>query len=76
MPRQIKSLSFSFVRMLTLLFAVVVYRYDEECSEAVPNCLKLKSVSNFVIITRWSVPPGGGTITRWSVYPEEKIICC
>ena len=61
MPRQMKSLSFSFVSLLTLPCAVVVlllfllYRYDEECSEAVPNYLKLKSVSIFVAITEWSV---------------------
>ena len=58
MPRQMKSLSFSFVSLLTLLFllSLLLYRYDEECSEAVPNYLRVKSVSNFVTITRWSVP--------------------
>ena len=56
--RQMKSLSFSFVSLLTLLFllSLLLYRYDEECSEAVPNYLRVKSVSNFVTITRWSVP--------------------
>ena len=71
MPRQMKSLSFSFVSLLTLLFllSLLLYRYDEECSEAVPNYLRVKTVSNFVTITRWSVPrKNRNTVSRRKNY--------
>ena len=71
MPRQMKSLFFSFVSLLTLLFllSLLLYRYAEECSEAVPNYLRVKSVSNFVTITRWSVPrKNRNTLSRTNNY--------
>ena len=71
MPRQMKSLSFSFVSLLTLLFLLwlLLYRYDEECNEAVPNYLRVKTVSNFVTITRWSVPrKNRNTVSRRKNY--------
>ena len=82
MPRLLKSLSFSSASLLTLLFLfffflllflllLSLYRCEEECSEAVPNHMKLMSFSDL------SRSRGGAFLARFgTLYREKKIICC
>ena len=79
MPRLLKSLSFSSASLLTLLFLffllllslLLLYRCEEECSEAVPNHMKLMSFSDL------SRSRGGAFLARFgTLYREKKIICC
>ena len=83
MPRLLKSLSFSSASLLTLLFPfffllfllllslLLLYRCEEECSEAVPNHMNLMSFSDL------SRSRGGAFLARLgTLYREKKIICC